>query len=383
LGVLNSHRRFFLSYIAPVAWNLALIATLLIFGRNDDQFHLATMVAWGSVAGSILQIGVQLPTVFRLLKSLAPVIDVVDANVRKVLTNFLPVFVSRGVVQISAFVDAMLAGLISSQAVAALTYAQSLYTLPVSLFGMSVSAAELPAMSSTLGTTDEVSTQLRRRLDAGLQRISFLIVPSAMAMFAFGDVMTGALYQTGEFKHSDSVYVWGILAGSTIGLLASTQGRLYSSTYYALHDTRTPLYFASLRVFLTTVLGYICAILLPPVLGIDAKWGVAGLTASAGVAGWVEYLLLRHFLNHRIGTTGVSPGYLMKLWGAAVVAAVIGFGVKQLVFGLHAIPLAIVVLGLYGMLYFAFGTALRVDEARQVFRKGWTMAGRLTGRKKN
>src|ERR1051325_4951249 len=162
LGVLNSHRRFFLSYIAPVAWNLALITTLLIFGRSEDQFHLATLVAWGSVAGSILQIGVQLPTVFRLLKSLAPVIDVVDANVRKVLTNFLPVFVSRGVVQISAFVDAMLAGLISSQAVAALTYAQSLYTLPVSLFGMSVSAAELPAMSSTLGTTDEVSTQLRR-----------------------------------------------------------------------------------------------------------------------------------------------------------------------------------------------------------------------------
>jgi putative peptidoglycan lipid II flippase len=375
LGVLNSHRKFFLSYIAPVAWNLALITTLLIFGRSEDQFHLATLVAWGSVAGSILQIGVQLPTVWGLLKSLAPVIDVVDANVRKVLTNFLPVFVSRGVVQISAFVDAMLAGLISSQAVAALTYAQSLYTLPVSLFGMSVSAAELPAMSSTLGTTDEISTQLRRRLDGGLQRISFLIVPSAMAMFAFGDVMTGALYQTGEFKHSDSVYVWGILAGSTIGLLASTQGRLYSSTYYALHDTRTPLYFATLRVFLTTVLGYVCAILLPPVLGIDAKWGVAGLTASAGVAGWVEYLLLRHFLNRRIGSTGVSPGYLMKLWAAAVVAAVIGFGVKQLVFGLRAIPLAIVVLGLYGMLYFGFGMALGVSEARQVLRKGWTIAG--------
>ena len=380
LGVLNSHRRFFLSYTAPVAWNLALIATLLIFGRSVDQFHLATLLAWGSVVGSVLQIAVQLPTIVKLLKSLGPVIDLVDLNVRKVLTNFLPVFVSRGVVQISAFVDAMLAGLISSQAVAALTYAQSLYTLPVSLFGMSVSAAELPAMSSTLGTTDEISVQLRHRLDAGLQRISFLIVPSSMAMFAFGDVMTGALYQTGKFKHSDSVYIWGILAGSTIGLLASTRGRLYSSTYYALHDTRTPLYFATLRVFLTTVLGYICAIQLPPVLGLDPKWGVAGLTASAGVAGWVEYLLLRRSLNARIGHTGVSAGYLMKLWVAAAVAAVIAFGVKQVVLGLHAIPLAIIVLGLYGVLYFAFGTALGVSEARQVFRKASTIAGRLIDR---
>src|SRR4029434_7528891 len=105
--------------------------------------------------GSVLQILVQLPTVLKLLKSVRPVLDTADINVRKVLTNFIPAFVSRGVVPSSALFDAMLAGLISSQAVAALTYAQSLYTLPVSLFGMSVSAAELPAMSSALGSQEE------------------------------------------------------------------------------------------------------------------------------------------------------------------------------------------------------------------------------------
>lgn len=382
LGVLNSHRKFFLSYIAPVAWNLAIITTLIVFGGGEDQARLVIMVALGSVVGSVLQIAVQLPTVLKLLKSLRPVLDTVDINVRKVLTNFIPVFVSRGVVQISAFVDAMLAGLISSQAVAALTYAQSLYTLPVSLFGMSVSAAELPAMSGTLGTQDEIAVKLRSRLNAGLQRISFFIVPSSMAMFVFGDVMTGALYQTGEFKHQDSLYVWGILAGSTIGLLASTHGRLYSSTYYALHDTRTPLWFAVIRVFLTTVLGYVCAILLPPMLGLDLKWGVAGLTASAGVAGWIEYLLLRRSLNSRIGTTGVSALYLIKLWGAAGIAAAIGFGLKQLVLGFHAIPLAIVVLGTYGVLYFAIGAGFGVAEARRILKKFVDVPARLLGAKK-
>ncbi len=382
LGVLNSHRKFFLSYIAPVAWNLAIITTLFVFGGGEDQAHLAIMVAIGSVAGSVLQIAVQLPTVVKLLRSLRPVIDTVDINVRKVLTNFIPVFVSRGVVQISAFVDAMLAGLISSQAVAALTYAQSLYTLPVSLFGMSVSAAELPAMSGTLGTQDEIAVKLRSRLNAGLQRISFFIVPSSMAMFAFGDVMTGALYQTGEFKHTDSLYVWGILAGSTIGLLASTHGRLYSSTYYALHDTRTPLWYAIIRVFLTTVLGYICAIILPPVLGLAPKWGVAGLTASAGIAGWIEYLLLRHSLNARIGTTGVAALYLVKLWAAAGIAAVVGFGLKQIFIGIHAIPLAILVLGPYGMLYFAIGAGFGVPEARRILKNFINVPARLLGAKK-
>lgn len=369
LGVLNSHRRFFLSYTAPVAWNLALITTLIVFGGGEDQARLAIMVAWGSVVGSVLQIAVQFPTVLKVLKSFGPVLDTVDVNVRKVLTNFIPVFVSRGVVQISAFVDAMLAGLISSQAVAALTYAQSLYTLPVSLFGMSVSAAELPAMSGTLGSADEVAVKLRRRLDAGLQRISFFIVPSAMAMFVFGDVMTGALYQTGKFNREDSVYVWAILAGSTIGLLASTHGRLYSSTYYALHDTRTPLWYATIRVFLTTVLGYICAIMLPPVLGIHPKWGVAGLTASAGIAGWIEYLLLRHSLNKRIGHTGVRAIYLFKLWVSAAVAAAVGFGLKLVLPPMHAIPLAIFVLGTYGVLYFLIGAALSITEARDILKK--------------
>jgi len=382
LGVLNSHRKFFLSYIAPVAWNLAIITTLFVFGGGEDQARLVIMVAVGSVVGSVLQIAVQFPTVLKLLKSLRPIIDTADVNVRKVLTNFIPVFVSRGVVQISAFVDAMLAGLISSQAVAALTYAQSLYTLPVSLFGMSVSAAELPAMSGTLGTQDEIAVKLRSRLNAGLQRISFFIVPSSMAMFVFGDVMTGALYQTGQFKHADSVYVWGILAGSTIGLLASTHGRLYSSTYYALHDTRTPLYYAIIRVFLTTALGYIFAITLPPLLSLDPKWGVAGLTASAGIAGWIEYLLLRRSLNSRIGSTGVAAIYLVKLWTAAAIAAVAGFGLKLILPPIHAIPFAILVLGTYGVLYFAIGAGFGVPEARRILKNSIDIPKRLLGGRK-
>src|SRR5688572_19053559 len=199
LGVLNSHRRFFLSYTAPVIWNLAIIAALIGFGRHSGnfdqfqmgrfQFHLAEMVAWGSVVGSALQFAIQLPTVLRLVRRVRPVLDITTVNVRTVMSNFLPVFVSRGVIQISAFIDVVLASLLPQGAVAAVGYAQSLYTLPVSLFGMSVSAAELPAMSSALGTGDEVSAELRKRLDGGLKRIAFFIVPSIMAFLALGDVI--------------------------------------------------------------------------------------------------------------------------------------------------------------------------------------------------
>ena len=373
LGVLNSHHRFFISYTAPVAWNLAMIASLIIFGRRVGQFPLAEYVAWGSVIGSALQFGVQWPTVMKLMRRIRPALDVASEHVKTVVRNFFPVFMSRGVVQISAFVDAVLASFLPVGSVVALTYAQSLYTLPVSLFGMSVSAAELPAMSRAIGSTEEVADVLRGRLDAGLQRIAFFIVPSSMAFLALGDVIAAVLYQTGQFKHEAAIFVWGILAGSTVGLLASTLGRLYSSTYYALHDTRTPLRYAIVRVTLTTVLGYLFALPVPRALGIDPKWGVAGLTASAGIAGWIEFALLRHSMNRRIGRTGLSAAYVIKLWIAALLAADVGWTFKLLLGELHPIPLAAVVLGGYGVAYFAVAFFLELSESRALLGKVFRM----------
>ncbi|HEY2012388.1 MAG TPA: murein biosynthesis integral membrane protein MurJ, partial [Bryobacteraceae bacterium] len=323
LGILNSHRKFFLSYTAPVIWSVVMIATLLAFGSGMNEASLVVVYAWGSVVGSALQAAVLFPTVLRLVRQLRMRLDIQSAHVREVVRNFVPVFISRGVVQISAYVDTLLASKLPTGAMTGLFNAQTLYMLPVSLFGMAVSAAELPAMSSALGEQAEVASYLRRRLNAGLRQIAFFIVPSAMGFLALGDVISGALFQVGKFSSRDSQYVWGILAGSSVGLLASTLGRLYSSTYYALRDTRTPLRYAVVRVALTAGLGYLCAIPLPPWLGIEPRWGVAGLTASAGVAGWVEFALLRRTLNRRIGSTGLPATLVARLWGSAAVAAAV------------------------------------------------------------
>ncbi|HEU4508342.1 MAG TPA: murein biosynthesis integral membrane protein MurJ [Pyrinomonadaceae bacterium] len=375
LGVLNSHHRFFISYTAPVAWNAAIIAALVYFGNRMDLSELAAATAWGSVIGSALQFGVQLPSVLRLIHQFRPEVTIANAHVRQVLKSFFPVFMSRGVVQISAFVDAFLASFLGQGAVVALTYAQSLYTLPVSLFGMSVSAAELPAMSRALGATAVVAETLRKRLDEGLRRISFFIVPSAVAFLALGDVIAAVLYQTGRFSRDDSLYVWAILAGSAVGLLASTLGRLYSSTYYALQDTRTPLLYAVMRVVTGGILGYFFAIHLPGMLGVESRLGAAGLTVASGLAGWVEFLFLRRSLNQRIGHTGLSLSYSAKLWLGALIGAGVGWALKLLVAGWHPVPLAIVVLGGYGTTYFGVGYLLGVPAAQSIIRRILRMAG--------
>jgi putative peptidoglycan lipid II flippase len=381
LGILNSHRRFFMSYTAPVLWNLAMVATLVIFHKGHSQIQLAIYLAYGSVIGSALQFLVQLPQVLKYARGIRPRITVAGAHVRNVFRNFVPAFVGRGVVQLSAYVDAWLASYLGNGAVSSFTYAQAIYVLPISLFGMAISAAELPAMSRAVGTTAEIAAYLRGRLSDGLDRIAYFIVPSAMALLALGDLIVHLLFQSGRFKGGETIWVWQILIGSTVGLLASTMGRLYSSTFYAMRDTKTPLRYAVVRVVLTTLLGYLFALVLPALLGLDRKLGAAGLTASAGLAGWVEFYLLRREMDRRIGRTRLIPSRVARLWTAAAVGAAIPWAYKLIadrgsaIFSIHedAVPtklLAFILLAAYGLTYIVITAAFGIPEARNVMDRG-------------
>ena len=364
LGILNSHRKFFLSYVAPVIWNVTMIVTLFIFGSGNTQYNLSKILAYGLVAGSFLQLAVQMPSALKLIKHFRPSLNTKIANVRIVIRNFFPVVISRGVIQLSAYIDSMLASLLPMGAVSTLAYAQTLYLLPISLFGMSISASELPAMSSIKGTVEEINIYLRGRLEAGLKKIAFFIIPSVCAFIFLGNIMVSAILQSGKFKLNDVNYVWMVLIGSTVGLLASTMGRLYSSTFYSIKDTKTPLKFALIRVLLTTALGYLFAFPLPRLMGLDSSFGTAGLTASAGLSGWVEFYLLRKALNKQIGNTGLKISYQVSLWTSAIIASMVGLGVKHFT---HLRPIfsAIIIFSFFGTTYFLVTYFLKVEESKR------------------
>lgn len=388
LGILNSHRRFFLSYVAPVLMNAAMIAVLIIFGTRLHQNDLVIALSWGTVIGAALQLGIQIPFVFRYDRNLRFAIDLALEPVREVLRNFSPVVFGRGVVQLSAYLDNLLATLLGTAAAAALLYAQTIYLLPISLFGMSVAAAELPLMSSAMGSEEEIHATLRKRMERGLRLIAFFVVPSVVAFIAIGNALIGALYQGGRFGSDDTLYVWYILIGSTVGLLAVTLGRLYSSAFYALRDTRTPLKYAVLRVLLTGGLGYLFALSLRPLLiaalrfvgvplpligGSTVPLGAIALTATAGVAGWIEFALLRWSLRQRIGAVSIAPGYLARLWAAAIAAGAAGAAFYAFVTPRIAALLphflarirdGIIVCGVFGVMYFIVAILLDVPEAR-------------------
>jgi putative peptidoglycan lipid II flippase len=388
LGVLNSHHKFFLSYVAPVFWNIAMIATLVIFGARLGQYPLAIALAWGAVVGSALQFGMQVPFVFHYAPEIRFGLQTSLAPVRAVFRNLGPVVISRGVVQLSAYIDGMIASFLGTNAVSGLGYAQTIYLLPIGLFGMSVAASELPQMSQAVGTPDEIFAALRTRLERGLRQIAFFVIPSVAAFVVLGRTLVAALYRTGAFGDEDTRYVWYILVGSAVGLLAATLGRLYSSAFYALRDTRTPLRFAIIRVVLTGALGYLFAfplrpamvaglqavgVPLPQIAGGTLGLGAIGLTASAGLAGWVEFFLLRRALGSKIGRVQLALGFQLRLWASAVVGAAVALGVDRLYapFGAgrgllaHPISAAAIVLGVYGAVFFLGAILAGVPEAKR------------------
>lgn len=397
LGILNSHRRFLLSYLAPVVWNLTMIVTLLVAGNRVGEGRLVELLAWAVVGGSFLQFAVQLPTVLRLLGRFRPTLSLASEHVRRVLRSFGPVVLGRGVVQFSAYVDTAIASLLGARALSTLTYAQTIYLIPVSLFGMSVSAAALTEMSRDTASGDAAHAKLRERLTSNARRIAFLVVPSAAAFLFLGDVVGAALLQTGRFSAADTRYLWYLLMGSAVGLTASTQGRLYASAFYALKDPKTPLRYAVIRVALASVLAWGLGLYLPGLLGVPLYLGGAFITLVSGLVAWLEASLLRRRLVQQLGSFGLPGGYLVRLWGGASLAALVALGLKFALTQylgpmpgtetewaggllmpprLHPVAAALALLPAYGVLYFAFTAALGVPEGSGIFKKVLRRFGR-------
>ena len=388
LGILNSHRRFFVPYFAPVLWNAAIIAVLIGY-RHATLDKLLMAAAWGALLGGVLQFGFQLPFVLKVERSLRIGGMRSEAGFREAVRNAGPAILGRGVVQLSGYVDMVLASLLAIGAVARLRYAQTLYVLPVSLFGMSIAAAELPELARAGSDAAEV---LRERLVAAVRRVSFYVVPSLVAFVLLGQIFVAGVYQSGNFHSSDATLVWYTLMAYSLGLLASTNARVYQSAFYALRDTRTTARIATLRVLVSAVAGAALMLQFEPVtlgaLHIPAgvlsgmragglPLGPIGLATGATLGAWFEWSLLRRALARRIGSVGAGAGQLLRMFGAALIAGIVAYVPSLALRGMHPLPMAGCVAAVYGAVYFIMARSFALAEAVAF----WNMLLRRLGRR--
>src|ERR671919_828885 len=354
LGVLNSHRKFFLSYVAPALMNVAQVVLRVAPGL---RFSMRTG----------------------------------DTGTREVIRSFVPIVAGRGVVHLSGFLELILASFLALGALAAMRYAQMLYVLPVSLFGMAVAAAELPELSSIGAGREDV---LRARVGSGLARIVFFVAPTMVAYVVVGDFLVAALYQSGEFDRADVVQVWIILAVHALGLLATTGSRLLQSVLYGLGRPRTPARVAVVRVAVSLALGLVLMFQfdrlviepdgleqvgdLPAFAPLPERFrdpagvqgqhhlGGVGLAVAAAAASLIEYRMLRCAVRSHVAEVTMVGGRLRLTLVAAAISGVAGVAVRPIAAGLVPIAAGLVVVAVVGVVYLGAAWRLGVPEARRI-----------------
>jgi putative peptidoglycan lipid II flippase len=402
LSILNSHRRFFLSYVAPVLMNVTQVAVLVgaamfvVEGGSASQLSasvqssLVVWLAWGTAIGGFLQFAAQLPAVLRVLPGLRLSVGARDPGVREAVASFVPLVAGRGVVHLSNYVQLLLASFLAVGALAGLRYAQLLYVLPVSLFGMAVAAAELPELSR-LGQGQ--GAELRTRVQAGLARIVFFVAPAVVAYVIVGDLVVAAVFQSGQFDRRDAVQVWLILGVYALGLLPTTGSRLLQSVLYSVRRARTAVRIAMLRVAVSLGLGAVFMFpfdhlvvepdglawldnlpLLEPLPetfrtasgAAGPHLGAVGLALGSTVAALLEYRLLRHAVGQFVPNVRMMSGRTQGMLLAAACSAITAGSVRLLIGDMPPLAAGSAAAGAVGVTYLVTAWRFGVPESRQI-----------------
>ena len=392
LGVLNSHRSFFLSYVAPVIWNVTQIAVLVfvsLIGFSTTSAVVA--LAWAVVVGGILQTLIQWPRVRRFAPSLKLSLNR-SSDVNDVLGRFAPAVGARGVVQISSFVDTFFLGLLVIGALSTYLWALPLYVTPISLFGFSVAAAELAEMSRRSNHIDALAA----RITPALRKV---VVPAGFVTAAYlvaGPVWTDTLYGwlsrllgRGLQEPADTLVIGYLLMAMALGMPAAITARVTQNTLYSLGDVRGPARIALTRLVVGVVASGLLMLQMDwltfdgstvVAYGDVPHWplwervpdtrrladdipphlGVVGLGLGSSVAAWVEWVLLRGRLRQRLGAAGtsaVSSGWALQVTIAGIGAAAAMFMATMvpLPAPVNAVLVGLIGLGIYGSLLWIQG----------------------------
>jgi putative peptidoglycan lipid II flippase len=362
VGVLNSFDEFGVPAIAPLAWNVAIILTLVLLTpvfHGQDRIYA---YAIGVLIGTLIQLLLPLPwlrrTGFRIVRSF----DWRDERVIRVLKLMMPVTLGLGLINFNLSVDSIFATLISDQAPAAIDKAFRIYMLPQGVFAVALATVIFPRLSRLVARDDHAT--LRETLSHGMRQMFFLLVPTAAAFLVLSDPITQVVYQRGQFDAAQTDLVSEALFYFALSLPFAGVNLILIRTFFSLQRPWTPTLIALGNLGVNAALD---ALLYKPI-------GVGGIALSTGAVSLVTTVALMAVLRRLIGgvdarrTLAVS----LRITIAAAVLAIATLVVKEVLDGAlsgsnGAQLIVVVVAGSAGMLaYAAASAALRIDEAREV-----------------
>ncbi len=282
-GVLNAHDKFVPFAAAPIVFNLTLIAALWFFEPLMQTGGHA--LSWGLFFAGVLQfVGLLACIKFYKIK-IEYKFPKFDADIKKLFKLMGPGIVGAGIVHINLFVDIIIASTLATGSISYLYYADRLNQLPLGMVGIAVGTALLPMLSRTMA--GEQTAEAKHLFNRALEICLILALPAAVAMFIAAEPMIKALFQYGNFDAEDAHITAMVLMGYAIGVAPYVCGKVFSTAYYAQHDTTTPV-----------KIGIACALTNIALALIFIQFmGVAGIALATGLVGWLQFILFMRGLK--------------------------------------------------------------------------------------
>ncbi len=325
MGILNSLRQFAVPALSSTCFNIGSVVVGLVLGPwLGPSLGISAIegMAWGVLAGGAMQLGFQMPALWRAGFRFQPAIDFRDPALRRILVLMGPAILGNAATQINVLVNSNIASTIHDAVrgadgpVSWLNYAFRFMQLPLGLFGVAIASATLPAISRSAAA--ENWEEFRRTLSRSLGLVFLLTIPSSVGLVLVGRAMIGAVYQGGKFDTYDTQQTGMALSCFAMGLAGYAALKVLSPAFYALKDARTPM-MVSLG---SVVVNYGLARTMVDVFGM----GHAGLAIStSGIALFSSvtlFLLMRRRMNGLYGRllwSSLSKAVLAALGMAVVV----------------------------------------------------------------
>ncbi|MFP4560218.1 MAG: murein biosynthesis integral membrane protein MurJ [Thiohalorhabdus sp.] len=371
-GVLNTFGRFAAPAFTPVLLNVAMI---LAAGVAAPYFEVPiAALAWGVLAGGVLQLGFQWPFLRRLGMAVRPRFRPGHPGVRRIARLMGPSMLSVSVAQISVLIDTILASLLAGGSVSYLYYADRLVQFPLGLFGIALGTAILPTLSRLVSQGRDADYGVT--LDRALRMILTIGAPATAGLVLLGYPILATLFQYGEFDASATAATYWALAAYALGLMAFIGVKVLAPAFYSRQDTRTPVRIAVVALLANIVLN----------LALIGPLAHAGLALATSLASFLNAGLLLRTLLAR-GLYRPQPGWPVHLAKVALaVGAMLAAGWwaapppeawDQAGAGGRALDLTWAV-GLAGVVYLASAWLLDVEEVRRAPR--WLVGRLLEGR---
>jgi putative peptidoglycan lipid II flippase len=364
VGMLNSFEHFSVPALAPVAWNLVIIAALVVLTPLFEGQDRVYAYAIGVLVGTVVQFLLPIPWLRGRGGHFSIALDWRNEHVRRVLWLMLPVTLALGMINLSLLINSLFGTLVSDEAPAAIDKAFRIYQLPQGLFSISIATVLFPTLSKLAARG--ATADLRATMSNGVRQICLLLVPSAVLMAVLAEPIVRLIYQRGEFGPEATELVSTALVWWSISLPFQGVSLLFSRTFFGLQQ---PWATTALAVVNMVVNAAVAFALYEP-LGIAGIviGTVAGTLVMTVAQGWI----LRGELGGIEGAKLV--GTLIRMLLAAGALAAVAYGAWYGLDGLlgRSLIAQVVTVGVgvaAGVVAYAAAVwALRVPEAHQVAR---------------